>query len=96
MENKTMKMKITALIIAAGLAFSSAHAADVVKPYTLTKCFMSGHDFEDKPVEFDYQGQHVKLCCKDCKTEFDKDPAKAMTKLTAALQPFQNVNVEQF
>ena len=57
---------------------------------------MAGHDFEGKPVEFDYQGQHIKLCCKDCKAEFDKDPAKAMTKLTAALPPFQNVNVEQF
>jgi phage shock protein E len=93
---KSMKINFAAFLITAGLAFATAQAADAVKPYTLKKCFMSGHDFEDKPVEFDYQGQHVKLCCNDCKGDFDKDPAKWMTKLAAALQPFQNANVEQF
>ncbi len=93
-----MKIKtiLATLFLTIGLASPSPQAAAAVKPYTLKKCFMSGHELEDKPVEFDYQGQHIKLCCDDCKMDFDKDPAKWMTKLAAALLPFQNANVEQF
>lgn len=76
-------------------AFSTAQA-DTAKPYPMAKCFMSGHEFGKDSVEFDYQGQHIHLCCKDCKAEFDNDPAKAMAKLAEAIKPFKNVNVEEF
>lgn len=33
---------------------------------------------------FVYKGQEVKLCCKDCKTKFDKDPAKYLKLIRAA------------
>lgn len=91
-----MKILIAMFSTVAMLVFATAATADTARPYPLSKCFMSGHEFDAKSVEFDYQGQHVRLCCKDCKAEFDKDPAAAMTKLAGSIRSFQNVNVEQF
>ena len=87
---------LSTLLITLGLTLAGAHGAESVKPYTLKKCFMSGHDLEEKPVEFVHKGQQIKLCCDDCKADFDKDPVKWMTKLASELLPYQNVNVEQF
>lgn len=36
------------------------------------------------PYVFSYQGQEVKLCCKSCKKDFDKDPAKYIKLIRAA------------
>jgi len=36
-----------------------------------------------EPVVFQHQGQEVKLCCKSCKPDFEKEPAKFMAKLAA-------------
>jgi YHS domain-containing protein len=56
------------------------------KPDLLTTCPVSGDKLGDmgKPYLFAYQGQEVKLCCPDCKAEFDKDPAKYLKKIRAA------------
>jgi YHS domain-containing protein len=57
------------------------------KPYPLKTCIVSGEklggDMGD-PYVFTYQGQEFKLCCKDCKKDFDKEPAKFTKKLAAA------------
>jgi YHS domain-containing protein len=37
-----------------------------------------------KPFVFEYKGREVKLCCKDCKKDFDKEPAKFMKKIEDA------------
>ena len=37
-----------------------------------------------KPFTFTYKDQEVKLCCKGCKKDFDKDPAKYIAKIRAA------------
>ena len=52
--------------------------------YPLTKCVVTGEDLGDKPYVFTHNGQTVKLCCKDCLTDFNKDPDKYMAKLNAA------------
>jgi YHS domain-containing protein len=56
------------------------------KPDLLTTCPVSGDKLGDmgKPVVFVYQGQEVKLCCPDCRADFDKDPAKYMKMIRAA------------
>ena len=55
---------------------------DGAKPYTMDKCIVSGDPLDPaKPVSFVYNGQQIKLCCNDCKKDFDKDPAKYMAKL---------------
>lgn len=55
-------------------------------PDKLTTCPVSGDKLGemDKPFVFEYKGREVKLCCKDCKKDFDKDPAKYMKKIQAA------------
>ncbi len=57
---------------------------EAVKPYPLDTCVVSGEKFGGmmgKPYVFIYQGQEIKLCCKDCRKKFDKDPAKYLKKL---------------
>jgi len=56
------------------------------KPDLLTTCPVSGDKLGEMgaPFVFEYKGQEVKLCCKDCKKDFDKDPAKYIKKVEAA------------
>ena len=56
------------------------------KPDLLTTCPVSGDKLGEmgKPYVFVYQGQEVKLCCPDCKADFDKDPAKYMKMIRTA------------
>jgi YHS domain-containing protein len=53
------------------------------KPYPLETCIVSGEKLGGmgKAFVFDYKGQEFKLCCKSCKKDFDKDPAKFVKKL---------------
>lgn len=63
---------------------------DQVKPtpYPLEICFISGDKLGEmgKPFVFVYEGQEIKMCCKDCKKQFDKDPAAAMKKFQEAVK----------
>jgi YHS domain-containing protein len=56
------------------------------KPDLLTTCPVSGDKLGDmgKPYVFVYQGQEVKLCCPDCKSDFDKNPDKYIKLIRAA------------
>lgn len=46
-------------------------------------CVVSGDKLGEmgKPYVFKHEGREIKLCCKDCKKDFDKDPAKYLKKL---------------
>ena len=57
-----------------------------VKPYPLKTCIVSGEKLGDmgEPVVFVHEGQEIKLCCKDCRKDFDKEPAKYLSKLAEA------------
>ena len=82
---------ISAILAApiAGLAAddNSAKKAEKAKPYTLKTCPVSGEklggDMGD-PYVFTYSGREIKLCCKDCKKDFDKDPKKFVKKIEDA------------
>ena len=69
----------------AGTAIDPAPRAEKaeVKPYPLTTCIVSDDKLGEmgKPVVFVHEGQEIKLCCKDCRKDFDKDPAKYLKKL---------------
>jgi YHS domain-containing protein len=56
------------------------------KPDLLKTCPVSGEKLGEmgKPKTFVYEGQEVKLCCSNCKKDFDKDPAKYIKKIRAA------------
>lgn len=55
-------------------------------PDMLTTCPVSGEKLGEmgKPLTFVYQEQEVKLCCKNCKKDFDKDPEKYLKLIRAA------------
>ena len=59
------------------------------KPDKLTTCPVSGEKLGEmgKPFVFEYKGQEVKLCCKHCRPDFDKDPEKYVKKIREADQP---------
>ena len=86
---------VSGLLGAAALAFVGCQSDDHAhmshsmgmngaKPYPLSKCIVTDDAFDhENPVVFVYQGQEIKLCCKDCRKDFDKDPAKYLTKLAS-------------
>ena len=56
------------------------------QPDLLDTCPVSGEKLGEMgdPYVFTYKGQEVKLCCKNCKKKFDKDPEKYMAIIRAA------------
>ncbi len=62
------------------------------KPDLLTTCPVSGDKLGEmgKPYIFLYKGQAIKLCCPNCKKDFDKDPAKYIAKIRAADKKAKN------
>src|SRR5262249_46364311 len=75
-----------ALLVLTALVANAEDKKAPPTPDKLTTCPVSGDKLGemDKPFVFEYKGHEVKLCCKDCKKDFDKDPAKYMKKIEAA------------
>jgi hypothetical protein len=63
------------------------HADKKAKPYPLKTCIVSGEKINDKgemkPHAFVVEGQEVKLCCKSCLKDFNKDKAGYLKKIEA-------------
>ncbi|MBK8000432.1 MAG: hypothetical protein IPK15_17365 [Verrucomicrobia bacterium] len=57
------------------------------KPYPLRTCIVSGEEINDKgemkPHAFVVEGQEVKLCCKSCLKDFNKDKSRYLKKIEA-------------
>jgi len=91
---KKLKPAIAATLIAAFVASPFAGlAADQktdqkakAKPYPLKTCVVSGEKLGDMGDGYTFvrDGQEVKLCCKDCLKDFDKNQAKYMKKIKEA------------
>jgi hypothetical protein len=89
---KLLKHLTVGLLIASFLAAPlSGLAADKKaekksKPYPLNTCVVSGEKLggHGEPVVFVHDGREVKLCCKECKPDFDKETAKFTAKIDAA------------
>ncbi|MGH7939958.1 MAG: hypothetical protein ACREE6_08190 [Limisphaerales bacterium] len=62
------------------------HPSPKPRPDLLKTCPVSGDKLGEMgpPFTFVYQGREVKLCCPDCKDDFDKNPAKYMKRILAA------------
>jgi YHS domain-containing protein len=58
-------------------------AGQIASRKILDVCIVSGEKLGEmgKPVSFVYNGQEIKLCCKNCRKAFDKEPAKYLKKL---------------
>jgi YHS domain-containing protein len=57
-----------------------------IQPDLMTTCPVSGNKLGEmgKPFVFTYKGQEVKLCCRGCKKDFDKDSDKYTAEIRAA------------
>lgn len=82
----TLTIPLLALPSTGRAGDTNSAAATPPKPDKLTTCPVSGEKLGEmgKPYTFVYQGQEVKLCCPDCKKDFDKDPAKFVKKIQDA------------
>jgi len=96
---KTPRVLLAAVLLAGIVAVPLlSRAADEKKdkkPYPLTTCIVSdeklGGDMGD-PYVFTYKdkkkkddpGREVRLCCKSCLKDFEKEPAKYLKKLDEA------------
>ena len=76
----------TLLVLGGPFAGLATDQTNKLIPDTLITCPVSGEKLGEmgKPFVFEYKGQQVKLCCKNCKKDFDKDPAKYMKKIREA------------
>lgn len=81
----TKYLSVIAILLATPFHLRAADPAP--KPYPLETCFISGDNLAEmgRPIIFAYQGQEYKVCCKDCKKQFDKNPAAGMKKFEEAL-----------
>ena len=92
-----LHQKITALVLlssflAAPIVALSADSKgdkkdEKAKPYPLKTCVVSDEKFGGdmgEPYVFTHDGREIKLCCKSCLKDFNKDTAKYMKKIEAA------------
>jgi len=79
---------LVSTFLAAPLAGWSADSTkkEKVKPYVLKTCSVSDEKLGEMgdPFVFTYEGREIKLCCKSCKKDFDKEPAKFIKKIEKA------------
>jgi len=93
---KSLKNLLLTGAVLLTLAAFTAKADDTTKPAPkpdkMTTCPVSGDKLGEmgKPYVFEYKGHEVRLCCPDCKKDFDKDPAKFMKKVEAADKEAKN------
>jgi len=61
----------------------AADSKPAAKPYKLETCAVSDEKLGGmgKPFVFEHNGQEIKLCCKSCKKDFDKNPDKFLKKM---------------
>jgi len=81
-----MKNTMLVILLAALASITAVAVESAAKPYPLDKCIVSDEKLgvEGKPVVFVHEGQEIKLCCQDCRKDFDANPAKYLAKLPKA------------
>ena len=77
-----MKNPILFLFLAT-LGLLANALADDVKPYPLKTCIVSDEELEParKRIAVVYQGQEVRFCCRECKSDFQDNPEKFLKKI---------------
>ena len=84
---KLSKIAAVGMVLAYVAAPFTALAADkkeaAAKPYPLDKCIVSDEKLGEmgEPFAFVHEGQEIKLCCKPCQKDFNKDPKKYLKKI---------------
>ncbi len=89
----TATVLIGAFLAAPLAAFAAEAKKDSnAKPYPLTTCVVSGEKLGEmgEAYTFEKDGQEIKLCCKSCLKDFNKNPAKYMKKIAEAQKKNQD------
>jgi len=75
-----------ATVLSAGWALTQAAEKKAIKPYPLDTCAVSEEKLGSmgEAFVFAYEGQQVKLCCKSCQKDFNRDPKKYLAKIDEA------------
>ena len=86
--------KLTTLLVGvasvAVLSVSALSGADAKKPkpYPLTTCAVTDEKIDPNsgmtPYSFTHKDREIRLCCKGCLKDFNKDAAKYVAKIEAA------------
>ena len=90
MKSRTTLKYLAPILLGAALACQAADKSDKAaakpKPYTLKTCPVSDEKLGDMgdPYVFTHEGREIKLCCKGCLKDFNKDTAKYIKKIEAA------------
>lgn len=77
---KDLRADPAAVMAKVDAAWIAQQSAD----YPLAICPISEHELGDKPVDILHGTTLVKVCCKDCVGEFEKNPGPALAKVAAA------------
>jgi YHS domain-containing protein len=81
-------LAVAVLLTSFGAAPLTGLAADKKesKPYPLKTCVVSGDKLGEMgdPYVYEYKGREIKLCCKNCVKDFNKNPSKYLKKLDEA------------
>ena len=74
---------IAALVAGCGGSGTARALPAGTVPYPLKTCIVTDNDLGSMGDEqsFIYEGKEIKLCCEPCRKNFDKNPAKFLTKL---------------
>ena len=81
---KFMALGVAVGYLASPLAALAADKKDAkAKPYPLETCIVSDEKLGEmgEPFAFVHEGQEIKLCCKPCPKDFNKNPKKYLKKL---------------
>lgn len=80
----SMVLVISGLALLSGCQDTAPGTSGTARAYPLDVCLVSGEKLGSmgEPVVFSHEGQEVKLCCKSCRPDFEKEPAKFIAKLT--------------
>ena len=95
---KTTKTTASILALATLLTtpFSgrSQNTQQKAKPYPLDTCVVSGEKLGEMgdAYVFTCEGQEVKMCCKNCFKDFNKDPDKYIKKINEAAAATDNAD----
>jgi hypothetical protein len=84
----TVAVLVTSFVTGPFAVLAADGKADKPKPYPLDTCIVSGEkigaDPGMKPYAFTHEGREIKLCCKGCLKDFNKDKAKYVKKIEEA------------
>jgi hypothetical protein len=86
MKSAAIGVVVAFLVSPAWILAAEAKKADKPKPYPLETCVVTGEKLGSmgKPYVFTHEDREIKLCCKGCLKEFNKNTKKYLQALEEA------------